>query len=72
MSGEAGVDTGRIARTLTLIAIVTAVSLWVLAERLTGQLFQVGAAAVGAVAVVTAIIGFLIAAGTYYDETEPR
>jgi uncharacterized membrane protein len=72
MSAEPGVDTGRLARTMTLIALVTAVFLWVLAERLSGQLLQVGVAAVGAVAVVTAITGFLIAAGAYFDETDRR
>jgi uncharacterized membrane protein len=70
MSGESGVgvDTGRLARTMALIAIVTAVSLLLLANRLSGQLFQVGAVAVGSVGVITAIISFLIAAGAYYDE----
>jgi len=70
MSVESGIDTGRFARTAALIAVVTAISLWVLAERLSGQIFQVGAAAVAAIAVVTAIISFLIAAGAYYDETD--
>lgn len=69
MSAE-GIDTGRFARTLTLIAVVTAISLWILAERLDGQAFQVGTAAVAAVAVVTAITSFLIAAGAYFDDTE--
>ena len=71
MSGEHGLDTGRLARTIALIAIVTGVSLFLLAERLSGQVFQIGAVAVGSVGFVTAIISILIAAGAYYDESEP-
>jgi hypothetical protein len=63
-----GIDTGRLARTVTLIAFVTAVSLILLAERLSGRLFQVGAVAVGSIGLITAIIAFLISAGAYYDE----
>ena len=59
---------GRFARTLTLIIFVTAAFLLLAANRLDGVLFQVGAVAVGAVAVVTAIVGFLIAAGSAYEE----
>lgn len=71
MSGEPGLDTGRLARTIALIAIVTGVSLFLLAERLSGQIFQVGAVAVGSVGFITAIISILIAAGAYYDKSEP-
>ena len=70
MSAEASIDTGRLARTLTLIAFVTVSFLFVAAERLDEELFQIGAVAIGAVAFLTAITGFLIAAGSYYDETE--
>ena len=70
MSTESSLDRDRLARMLTLIVFVTAVSLFVLADRLTGELFQIGAVAIGAVAFLTAITGFLIAAGSYYDETE--
>jgi uncharacterized membrane protein len=69
MSAEQGLDVGRLARTVALIAVVTTVFLLVLAERLSGRLFRVGAAAVGAVALITAITAFLIAAGQYLDET---
>jgi uncharacterized membrane protein len=64
----AGIDTGRLARTVTLIAFVTAVSLILLADRLAGRLFQVGAVAVGSIGLITAIVAFLISAGAYYDE----
>jgi len=69
MSAEGQIDTGRLARTLTLIAFVTAAFLLVAAQRLDGDLFRVGAVAIGAVAFLTAITGFLIAAGAYYDDT---
>jgi hypothetical protein len=67
MSTESSLDRGRLARTLTLIVFVTAVSLFVLADRLTGELLRIGAVAIGAVAVVTAIIGFLIAAESAFE-----
>jgi hypothetical protein len=67
MSTESSLDRDRLARTLTLIVFVTAVSLFVLADRLTGELFQIGAVAIGAVAVVTAIISFLIAAESAFE-----
>ena len=67
MSTEGSLDRSRLARTLTLIVFVTAVSLFVLADRLTGELFQIGAVAIGAVAVVTAIISFLIAAESAFE-----
>jgi len=70
MSAESTIDAARFARTLTLIVFVTAVFLFVLAERLEDELFQIGAIAVGAVAVLTAIVGFLIAASTYTDQPD--
>jgi hypothetical protein len=76
MSTEGGFDRSRLARILTLILFVTAVSLFVLADRLEveGQLFQIGVVAIGAVAVVTAITGFLIAVESAFEEPadDPR
>jgi hypothetical protein len=74
MSSKAGINRGRLARTLTLIVFVTAVFLFVLADRLStqGDLFQIGVVAIGAVAVVTAIVGFLVAAGAAFDEPSDR
>jgi hypothetical protein len=76
MSNEGGFDRARLARNLTLIVFVTAVSLFVLAERLSvdDQVFQIGVVAIGAVAIVTAIIGFLIAVESAFEEStdEPR
>lgn len=63
-------DTGRLARTLTLIMFVTFVFLGLAVEQLEGDILRVGVGAISAVAFVTAITGFLIAAGEYY-ETDP-
>lgn len=70
MSTESGFDRGRLARIITLIVFVTAVSLFVLVNRLSGeeQLLSIGVVAIGAVAVVTAIIGFLIAVESAFEE----
>ncbi len=68
MSDEASVDTGRLGRLLLLIGFVTAVSLLTSARVLPGDLFSVAVVAIGSIALVTAIIGFLIAAGATYDE----
>lgn len=67
MSVEASLDTARLARTLTLIVFVTAVFLFLLAQRLSGELLQVGVVATGSIAVITAVLGFLIAAAAGYD-----
>lgn len=64
-----GFDTGRFGRLLALVAAVTAVSLLTSAQVLPGSVFPIAIVAVGAVAVVTAIIGFLIALGASYDDS---
>ncbi|OYR63414.1 hypothetical protein [Halorubrum ezzemoulense] len=64
MSSEPGIDTGRFGRTLVLIGFVTTVFLFLIAERLSGDTFRIGAIAIGMVALITAITGFLIAAGS--------
>lgn len=69
MSDSVAVDTGRFARTFTLIVFVTTVFIVVASVRLDGIIFQIGALAIGAVGFITAIIGFLIAASQYYDAT---
>ncbi|AGB38534.1 hypothetical protein [Natronococcus occultus] len=69
---ERGLDTGRLARLGTLIAFVTAVSLLTSAQVLAGALFSVAVVAIGSVALVTAIIGFLISLGTAYDASAER
>ncbi len=68
MSNEPGFDTGRFGRTLALIGFVTAVFLLLSANRLGDDLFKIGAVAIGAVGLITAIVGFLIAAGSAFDE----
>lgn len=65
--GDDGLDTGRLARSLTLIMFVTFVFLALAVERLEGDTLRVGIGAISAVAFVTAITGFLIAAGEYYE-----
>ncbi|ARS90670.1 hypothetical protein [Natrarchaeobaculum aegyptiacum] len=71
LSGD-GIDTGRFGRLLTLVAAVTAISLLTSAQVLTGSIFSVAVVAIGAIAVVTAIVGFLIALGSSYDDAERR
>lgn len=65
-----GLDTGRLARLLTMIAVVTAVSLLVSGEVLSGVVASIGAVAIGVVALVTAMTGFLIAMRSAYDAAE--
>ncbi len=67
-----GFNTGRFGRLLALIAAVTAVSLLTSAQVLSGIILSVAVVALGAVALVTAIIGFLIALGASYDESQQR
>ncbi|RZH69721.1 hypothetical protein ELS17_08870 [Natrinema altunense] len=67
-----GLETGRLARLLTLIAAVTAVSLLVSGQVLSGAVASIGAVAIGVVALVTAMVGFLIAMGSSYDAAERR
>ena len=67
---ESGIDTGRFGRLLALIAAVTAVSLLTSAQVLPGEVLPIAVVAVGSIAVVTAIIGFLIALGASYDAAQ--
>lgn len=67
-----GFDTGRFGRLLTLIAVVTAIALLTSAQALPGSILPFAFVAVGAIAVVTAITGFLIALGAAYDESQRR
>ena len=68
MSSDDGLDIARFGRLLLLIGFVTAVSLLTSARVLTSDLFSVAVVAIGSIALVTAIIGFLIAAGATYDD----
>ena len=65
-------DTGRFGRLLALIAAVTAVSFLTSAQVLSGAVLSVAVVAVGAIALVTAIVGFLIALGASYDDSQRR
>ena len=64
MSSEPGIDVGRLGRTLVLIGFVTTVFMLLIASRLSADTFRIGAVAIGTVALITAITGFLIAAGS--------
>jgi putative effector of murein hydrolase LrgA (UPF0299 family) len=68
MSSERGFDVARLGRLLALIGFVTAVSLLTSARVLPGELFSVAVVAIGSIALVTAITGFLIAAGETYEK----
>jgi hypothetical protein len=68
VSSEPGIDVGRFGRTMALIGLVTAVFLLLSANRLGDDAFKVGAVAIGSVALITAITGFLIAAGSALEE----
>ncbi|WP_408958453.1 hypothetical protein [Natrinema sp. 74] len=65
-----GFDAGRLGRLLALIAAVTAVSLLTAGEVLSGTVAAIGSVAIGSVALVTAMVGFLIALGSSYDTAE--
>lgn len=68
MSNHPGIDVGRFGRTLVLVGFVTGVFLLLTANRLGDDLFKVGAVAIGTVAFVTAMVGFLIAAGSEFED----
>jgi len=72
VSDERSIDTGRLARTLTLIAFVTAAFLMLSAARLGEDLFRIAVVGVGTVALITAIVAFLIAAGSAYEQSGRR
>jgi uncharacterized membrane protein len=65
-------DTGRLARIVLLIAVVTAVFLFAAVQQLEGEILQVGVVAIASIAVVTAMTSFLIAVGETYDDTQGR
>lgn len=67
-----GFDTGRFGRLLALIAFVTAISIMTSAQTLEGTVFRISVFAIGSVALLTAMTGFLIAASAAYDEEEIR
>lgn len=58
------VDIGRLGRILVVIGFVSAVFLFTTAQRFGtgGRVFPIAVVSVGSISVVTAIIGFLIAA----------
>jgi hypothetical protein len=69
---DASFDPGRLVRTLVLIAFVTGVFLVTGANVLSGTLYRVAVAAIGSVALVTAITSFLISVASAADPSAPR
>ena len=67
-----GFDTGRFGRLLGLIGVVTGVSLLISAQVLGGALLSIAIVAVGTIGLITAMVGFLIALGASYDESQKR
>jgi hypothetical protein len=67
VSSESGIDLARLGRTLILIGFVTAVFLLLAVNRLDGDVLQVGIVGIGAIAFVTAIVGFLVAAVSAFE-----
>lgn len=67
MSSSTGINTGRFGRLLALIGFVTAVSLLTSARILPDALFSIAVVAIGSIALITAIIGFLIAGAAVFD-----
>lgn len=65
-----GFDVGRFGRLLVLIGAVSAISLLTSAQALSGIVFSTAVVVVGTVALITALVGFLIALGASYDETQ--
>ncbi len=62
----------RFLRIGALIAFVTATFVFTASEVLPGELSTIAIGAIGSVAIVTAIIGFLIAAASTFDHAEAR
>jgi len=69
VSADSGLDTGRLARLIALIAFVTTVFMFLAAERLSGGEFTLAVGAIGGIAVVTSVTSFLIALGSSYDKS---
>jgi hypothetical protein len=62
----------RFLRIGALIAFVTATFVFTASEVLPGELSAIAIGAIGSIGVVTAIIGFLIAAASTFDHAEER
>ena len=63
-----GFDVARLGRLLVLIVFVSGLFILTAAQTLSGQIFQIAVFAVGSVAILTAMTGFLIAAADLYGE----
>jgi ABC-type enterobactin transport system permease subunit len=68
VSDQLGINTGRFGRVLALVGFVTTVFLLLTQARFSGTTFRIGVVAIGTIAFITAITGFLIAAGSAFDE----
>lgn len=67
-----GLSIGRFGRLLSLVAAVTAISLLTSGQVLSGFVLSVAVVAIGSIALVTAIVGFLITLGASYDASQER
>lgn len=64
---SSGFNSARFGRLLVLIAFVSALFILTAAETLDGNLFQIAVFAIGAVSLLTAMTGFIIAASVALD-----
>ncbi|WP_254864068.1 hypothetical protein [Halovivax gelatinilyticus] len=69
---DRGLTVGRFGRLLSLIALVTAITLLTAGQVLAGPILSVVIVAAGAIALVTAIVGYFIAIGDSYDRSQER
>ncbi|MFP8952976.1 hypothetical protein ACLI4Z_08405 [Natrialbaceae archaeon A-arb3/5] len=67
-----GINIGRFGRLVSLIAAVTAITLLLSSQVLSGTILSVAIVAIGSISLVTAIVGFLIALGDSYDRSQKR
>lgn len=56
-------------RIYTMIAVVSAVSLFVFASQFSDTLLSIASVAVGTVAFISVILGALLSANAYFDQT---
>ncbi|MEF8821785.1 MAG: hypothetical protein V5A52_05865 [Halovenus sp.] len=63
-----GFDLARFIRLLVLIVFVTGLFVLTAAQTLSGQIFQIAVFAVGSIAILTAMTGFLISGAESYTE----
>lgn len=63
-----GFDLARFIRLLVLIVFVTGLFVLTAAQTFSGQIFQIAVFAIGSIAILTAMTGFLISGAESYTE----